>query len=425
MNNYLMLNTQTQQTIMEIIQTLRNNATPDAAEQLFKTLTETSEEIERSHVESKDGAKEEAEAEAAAQKQASVLSIEDQLKLLLDKLNSNSKLKQKSSQWPAHPQSGNSTAQASGKRTQNSQTSNVQGGSGGASAPAAGSAQLITQAYHLINSVIMYPQIMWTRNFFYSLGAMAPQQQQIMHDWFIEMNEKQQIYIKEIERANDQLKETAASMFSEKGFSREQTDLFLKKVNFMENREYFFHKRRSMASRANAKDDDEEGSRDSSIGESQENTRAKDRPHFGPKHKNFHNQYAKHSKSDGRFFFDKLSSSCKLDDEHVSGTFHKGQKDLASNANSERRFRHHDRGGRPADENQGQDQRGEGKRLYQGGNGYNNDRTAPFKRVNQHQRQPFPGAGGNAPAQAEYYDGRSRGSRHLGNRGPAKYQNQY
>lgn len=67
----------------------------------------------------------------------------------------------------------------------------------------------------------MYPQIMWTRNFFYSLGAMAPAQQQIMHDWFIEMNEKQQIYIKEIERANDQLKDTAASMFSEKGFSRE------------------------------------------------------------------------------------------------------------------------------------------------------------------------------------------------------------
>ena len=64
-------------------------------------------------------------------------------------------------------------------------------------------------------------------------------------------------------------------MFSEKGFSREQTDLFLKKVNFMENREYFFHKRRSMASRANAKDDDREGSRDSSNDENQENARAK------------------------------------------------------------------------------------------------------------------------------------------------------
>jgi hypothetical protein len=40
-------------------------------------------------------------------------------------------------------------------------------------------------------------------------------------------------------------------MFKEKGFSKEQTDLFLKKVNFMENREYFFHKRKAM----NQKDD--------------------------------------------------------------------------------------------------------------------------------------------------------------------------
>jgi len=119
---------------MEIIQTLRNNATPDAAEQLFKTLTETSEEIERSQGEPKDGGKEEAAVESGAKKPASVLSIEDQLKLLLEKLNSNSKLKQKSAQWPAHLQSGNSAAQASGKRVQNGQTSNLQGGSSGASA---------------------------------------------------------------------------------------------------------------------------------------------------------------------------------------------------------------------------------------------------------------------------------------------------
>lgn len=47
----------------------------------------------------------------------------------------------------------------------------------------------MTEAYHLINEVIMYPQIMWTRNFFYSLGAMVPAQQNIMHEWFQEMNE--------------------------------------------------------------------------------------------------------------------------------------------------------------------------------------------------------------------------------------------
>lgn len=103
----------------------------------------------------------------------------------------------------------------------------------------------------------MYPQIMWTRNFFYSLGAMETQQQQIMHDWFQEMNEKQQIYIKEIERANDQLKSTASELFGQKNFSNEQTDLFIKKVNFMENREYFFHKRKSMTQHGDSKDDSE------------------------------------------------------------------------------------------------------------------------------------------------------------------------
>ena len=36
-------------------------------------------------------------------------------------------------------------------------------------------------------------------------------------------------------------------MFLDKGYSQEQADLFLKKVNFMENREYFFHKRKYMA----------------------------------------------------------------------------------------------------------------------------------------------------------------------------------
>ena len=30
---------------------------------------------------------------------------------------------------------------------------------------------------------------MWTRNFFYSLGAMSPSQQQIVNTWFQEMNE--------------------------------------------------------------------------------------------------------------------------------------------------------------------------------------------------------------------------------------------
>jgi hypothetical protein len=62
---------------------------------------------------------------------------------------------------------------------------------------------------------------MWTRNFFYSLGAMTSGQQQIMFEWFTEMNLKQKVYIREIERANDQLKETSSLLFREKGFSKE------------------------------------------------------------------------------------------------------------------------------------------------------------------------------------------------------------
>lgn len=92
------------------------------------------------------------------------------------------------------------------------------------------------------------------------------EEQEVIHEWYLEMNEvclffdnhlflqKQKFYIKEIERANEQLKETAAKLFVKKGFSKEQTDLFLKKVNFMENREYFFHKRNQMIERKDEAD---------------------------------------------------------------------------------------------------------------------------------------------------------------------------
>ena len=105
---------------------------------------------------------------------------------------------------------------------------------------------MINSAYALINEVIMHPSIMWNRQFFYSLGAMPTPEQELMHEWFSEMNEKQKIYIYEIERANDQLKATAARLFTEKGLSREHADTFLKKVSFMENRDYFKLKRRQV-----------------------------------------------------------------------------------------------------------------------------------------------------------------------------------
>lgn len=70
-------------------------------------------------------------------------------------------------------------------------------------APSPGNALTINSAYALINEVIMHPSIMWNRQFFYSLGAMPSQEQELMHEWFTEMNEKQKIYIYEIERANE------------------------------------------------------------------------------------------------------------------------------------------------------------------------------------------------------------------------------
>lgn len=59
-----LLKGETQKTIMQIISTLRQIQTPDAASQLFRVLTETSASIESSNANLKDKPKEE-EADAA------------------------------------------------------------------------------------------------------------------------------------------------------------------------------------------------------------------------------------------------------------------------------------------------------------------------------------------------------------------------
>ena len=35
----------------------------------------------------------------------------------------------------------------------------------------------------------MHPSIMWNRNFYYSLASMPPQEQEIIHQWYLEMND--------------------------------------------------------------------------------------------------------------------------------------------------------------------------------------------------------------------------------------------
>ena len=150
------------------------------------------------------------------------MNIDKQLSLLLSNLQKNQKLKHGS------PHTSDEDKMTEAPTVQTATSSNLP----------------INTAYNLINEVIMHPSIMWNRQFFYSLGAMPSGEQELMHEWFAEMNEKQKIYICEIERANDQLKETAAKMFVDKGLGREAADQFLKKVSFMENRDYFKLKRK-------------------------------------------------------------------------------------------------------------------------------------------------------------------------------------
>ena len=141
---------------------------------MFKTLVETSQTIDKKNKDpevdsdEKDKDKDKTESES----KEPTISYDAQLQLLLENLNKNEKLNPGSKE-PAPGalkmtkamSSEASSHQEKPRPTQvyhaNNQNAN----------------QLMTQAYHLINEVIMHPQIMWTRNFFYSLGAMVQAQQ--------------------------------------------------------------------------------------------------------------------------------------------------------------------------------------------------------------------------------------------------------
>ena len=89
-------------------------------------------------------------------------------------------------------------------------------------------------------------------------------------------------------------------MFKEKGFSKEQTDLFLKKVNFMENREYFFHKRKAMVTK-------EDGTEEENFEPVSDQYQAYNQSKKLLQEKR--NQAQNYSKKKPEFF-DKISSSC-------------------------------------------------------------------------------------------------------------------
>ena len=70
---------------VEVIQSLKSYNSPSASEQLFKTLTETSQAIKKMPADDKasDEDKEDTESKKSS------ISVESQLKLLLEKLNAN------------------------------------------------------------------------------------------------------------------------------------------------------------------------------------------------------------------------------------------------------------------------------------------------------------------------------------------------
>ena len=156
-------------TAVEIIQSLKDYNSPAASEQLFKTLTETSQAIKKMPAEGSGSDEDNQD----TQSKKSSMSVESQLKLLLEKLNANKLSSASSEQGESTTQSLNGSISAQLNSGPN----------------AASHSQRITDAYKLINEVIMIPQIMWSRNFFYSLSAMSAEQQSIVHGWFQEMNE--------------------------------------------------------------------------------------------------------------------------------------------------------------------------------------------------------------------------------------------
>lgn len=114
------------------------------------------------------------EAAGAMPEEEAPLTIEDQLQLLLANLQKNVKLKKE----PLNNQPGAKKQPA----TDAAFTDNAGASHGAIGVGDSGwvewnqNSQLITKAYNMINEVIMHPTIMWNRQFFYSLGAMAPQE---------------------------------------------------------------------------------------------------------------------------------------------------------------------------------------------------------------------------------------------------------
>ena len=106
------------------------------------------------------------------------MSYESQLKLLLDNLKKNNKLRHNSPKLDEKIESGLSDGSGEVRNEQ-------------LPIPSLN----INSAHNLINEVIMHPSIMWNRQFFYSLNSMPLSEQNLMKEWFSEMNEVSSLQI--------------------------------------------------------------------------------------------------------------------------------------------------------------------------------------------------------------------------------------
>lgn len=101
-------------------------------------------------------------------------------------------------------------------------------------------------AYQLIDRVLKEPQVMWKRHFFVQIRSLPHLEKQILLQWFAEMTSLQTVYISEIEKANDFLKQMVSRSFDSLNASDTLKEEFLGKINHIENRHYFHRKRRAL-----------------------------------------------------------------------------------------------------------------------------------------------------------------------------------
>lgn len=66
----------------------------------------------------------------------------------------------------------------------------------------------------IINQVLEEPQVLWTRPFFDQLQNQLPlDQKEVVLNWFLQMTNLQEVYIGEIEKANNILKMSVCQGF--------------------------------------------------------------------------------------------------------------------------------------------------------------------------------------------------------------------